>query len=151
MSYTRTLYHIIFRTKYSVPAIDIAYEDELYRYIWGFVKNKESILYRINGMPDHLHLFIELSPKFALADFMRDLKCSTSKWLQANPHFPLFQGWATGYAAFTYSQNEKEVVINYIKRQKEHHLSVNLETELRNLLTENGCEIDEKFIMQDND
>ena len=71
MSYTRLLYHIVFRTKHSVPAIEIAHEGELYSYIWGFIKNKDSILYRIGGMPDHIHLLIELSVKLALADFMR--------------------------------------------------------------------------------
>jgi hypothetical protein len=44
MSYYNLLYHVIFRTKYSIPAIDIAWEKELYTYIWGFIKNKGSKL-----------------------------------------------------------------------------------------------------------
>ncbi len=150
MSYTRLLYHLVFRTKYSIPAIDIMYETELYRYIWGFIKNKNSILYRIGGMPDHLHLLIELSATLALADFVRDLKNSSGKWLRENPQFPLFQGWGTGYAAFTYSLNEKETIINYIKNQKEHHATVSLEEEIRGLLAENGCVVKEEYFMKDN-
>jgi REP element-mobilizing transposase RayT len=51
------------------------------------------MLYRINGMPDHLHLFVELAAKLSLSDFVRDLKTSTAKWLTNNPLFPYFQGW----------------------------------------------------------
>jgi hypothetical protein len=32
--------------------------------------------------------------------------------------FPRFEGWQQEYAAFTYSINEKDVVIDYIKNQK---------------------------------
>jgi len=58
MSYCRLFYHIVFRTKDSVYAINEENEKILYDYIWGFVKAHQSILHRINGMPDHLHLFV---------------------------------------------------------------------------------------------
>ena len=151
MSYTRLLYHIIFRTKYSIPAIEIAHEKELYQYAWGLVKNKESMLYRIGGMPDHLHLFVELVAKLSLSDFVRELKTSTGKWLTNNPLFPHFQGWGKGYAAFTYGPEEKDTVIHYIATQKEHHRRYTLEAELRTLLSQHGCTIDEKYFMNDND
>ncbi|MFA6816428.1 MAG: hypothetical protein WCS73_09050, partial [Lentisphaeria bacterium] len=34
-------YHIIFRTKYNEQTINKAYADDLYRYIWGIIKNKK--------------------------------------------------------------------------------------------------------------
>ena len=151
MSYTRLLYHIIFRTKHSIPAISIAHEKELYKYIWGFVKNKESMLYRINGMPDHLHLFVELAAKLSLSDFVRELKTSTGKWLKNNTLFPSFQGWGRRYAAFTYGPEEKDAVIRYIADQKTHHAQVSMEEELRTLLAEHGCEIDERYFMNDDE
>ena len=73
MSFYNLLYHVIFRTRYSIPAIDIARESELYKYMWGFIQNKGSKLYRIGGMPDHLHILMEVTVKIALADFIRDL------------------------------------------------------------------------------
>ena len=79
MSYTRNLYHIIFRTKYGEPTIGEENEDKLYRYIWGFIKDHNSILYRINGMPDHIHLFAELHPTIAVAEFVQKLKTTTHR------------------------------------------------------------------------
>lgn len=151
MSYTRLFYHIVFRTKYSIPSIDIAYEDELYRYIWGIVQNKEGVLFRIGGMPDHLHLFVELTGKQSIADFVREVKASSSKWLKSNPHFPLFSGWGKRYAAFSYSLKDKEKIINYIAGQKVHHSRVSMEDELRSLLAEQGCVIDDRYFMNDDD
>jgi REP element-mobilizing transposase RayT len=150
MSYFRLLYHIVFRTKYRHPTILISYEKELYNYIWGFTKNKDSKLYRIGGMPDHLHLLLDLSAKLALADFMRDLKTSSAKWLKTNTHFPAFQGWGNGYAAFTYNIKEKDTIVNYIMNQKEHHARVKFEDEIHDLFQANGCGDMEKYFLEDN-
>ncbi len=43
MSYTRLLYHIVFRTKESQKTINEKHEKELYAYILGFIKNLSSI------------------------------------------------------------------------------------------------------------
>ena len=150
MSYTRLFYHIVFRTKYRISCIDVRYEEELYRYIWGIINNKGGVLYRIGGMPDHIHLFTELTGKQSIADFVRDIKASSSKWLKENPHFPFFQGWGQKYAAFSCGINDKDRIINYIATQKEHHSNVSLEDELRQLLGEHECEINEEYFLTDN-
>ena len=149
MSYTRLFYHIVFRTKYRIPCIDEAHEDELYRYIWGIINNKNGILYRIGGMPDHVHLFVELTGMQSVSDFVRDVKAFSSKWLRDNKHFPLFQGWGKKFAAFSYGIDDKDRIIRYIARQKEHHAIVSLEDELRELLRWHGCEVNEQYFMND--
>ena len=111
----------------------------------GFIKNKNCFLYRINGMEDHLHILCDLHPTIALADFMRDIKTSSSIWLKKSGKFPEFEGWADGYAALTYSWTDKEMIIDYIKNQQEHHKVESFEDELRRLLKEFGIEVDEKY------
>ena len=122
MSYTRLLYHLIFRPRYSRPAITEAHEKLLYHYIWGIVKAKGGVLYRIGGMPDHLHLLVQLPPTLSLSDFMHDLKLSTHYFLREHrEEFPLFEGWGKSYGALTCSARDKERVTAYIQNQKEHH------------------------------
>lgn len=150
MSYTNLLYHIVFRTKHSRPTICQAYEENLYRYIWGFVKNHKSVLYRINGMPDHLHLLVRLHPTIAVSDFMKNLKISTHKWLDEHKDwFPDFEAWSRGYCALSYSEKDKEMITNYIKKQKEHHAKEAYMDEVRRLLEECGVEIDERYFEED--
>ena len=97
MSYCRLFYHIVFRTKDSVYAINEENEKILYDYIWGFVKSHHSILHRINGMPDHLHLFVELHQTISVAEFVRKLKKSTHRFLDENKSlFPEFTAWSVG-------------------------------------------------------
>ncbi len=146
-SYRQILYHLIFRTKNSRKTIDQAHAKELYAYIMGFIKNKGCFLYRINGMEDHLHILCDLHPKIALADYMRDLKTSSSVWLKQTGKFSLFEGWADGYAALTYAWKDKDMIINYIKKQQEHHKKESFEDELKRLLREHGIGVDERFFL----
>ena len=150
MAYTNLLYHIVFRPKNSEPVISLAHEEVLYRYIWGYVTNKKGTLYRIGGMPDHIHMLVLLPPTLAISDFVHDLKISISVFLSSKKdEFPKFKGWAKSYCALTYSKHEKDVVLNYIKNQKEHHKKVSFKDELVALLEEMGVEADLKYLFLD--
>jgi len=149
MSYTRLLYHIIFRTKYSEQTINHTHADDLYRYIWGIIKNKKGILYRINGMPDHLHLFVQLPPSMSVADFVHDVKGNSSKWLMSNPLFPMFRGWASEYAAISYCERDRETIVNYIIRQREHHQTESFHNEITRIFDENGLTDKKEFFLKD--
>jgi putative transposase len=146
MSYRQILYHIVFGTKYRSPTITHAHCEELYRYIWGVVKSKKGKLFRINGVEDHIHLLSDLHPSVALADFVKDIKVSSSLWMKASGLFPDFEGWAEGYGAFTYSIKERDRVTNYIKKQKEHHQKVTFNDEYKALLDEHGIPYNEKHL-----
>ena len=150
MAYTNLLYHIVFRPKNSAQVIVVDKEEMLYRYIWGFVENKKGVLYRIGGMPDHVHMLVQLPATIAVADFVRDLKTATNVYLKGNKDsFPKFDGWAKSYCALSYSIREKDMVVNYIKSQKEHHKRVTFRDEFLALLKESGVEVDMKYFMVD--
>ena len=145
MAYTQILYHIVLRTKWSEPSIIQENAPSLYKYIWGIIKNKQGTLYRINGMEDHIHILSDLHPSLALADFVKSIKVATSLWMKQSPDFPSFKGWGEGYAAFTYAYKQKEVLINYIKRQQVHHRKENTRDELMRIWKENGMDTDVRY------
>ena len=149
MSYTISYYHIIFHTLHNKPTIEEEHEKELYRYIWGLCKNKNVFLHRVGGMPNHLHLMVNLPSSLSLADFVRELKTSTSSWMKSNPNFPLFEGWSEGYAGLSCGRNDVERVVNYIKNQKRHHCGISFVDEIKTVFEENGIEIQEKFFSKD--
>ena len=149
MSYTNTMYHIVLRTRRSEPTIVIEHERDLYAYIMGFVNNMNGKLYRIGGMPDHVHLLVSLPATLAMSKFVQELKVSTSKWLKANADFPRFEGWSREYAGFSYGLRDKDTIVNYIKNQKEHHSRKTFREEYLAFLQENGMSIDEKYLMPD--
>ena len=147
MAYTKLIYHIVLRTYQGTVPIAEAYERDLYMYIYGFCKNHSCVLYRINGMPDHLHLLVGLHPSIAVATFVHDLKIATNNFFTSNREkFPLFVKWAEGYCALSYSEHDKSRVMQYIIDQKVHHSKISARDELIGLLKEMGVEFDERYI-----
>ena len=144
-SYRQVFYHIVFATKHREPTIADAHCQELYRFIWDVIRNRNCKLYQINGVEDHLHLLVDLHPSVALATLLRDIKSNSSFWMKESGMFPEFQGWQTGYGAFTCSFLEKNRIIGYIKKQKEHHRQESSATELKRLLNENGVPYEDTY------
>ncbi len=147
MSYRQIFYQIVFGTKNRIPAIEESHCEELYKYIWGIINKKKCKLYRINGVEDHIHIFSDLDPTISLANYIKDIKVASSIWMKECGHFPKFNGWQDSYAALTYSIREKEMIINYIKNQKEHHKVESFFDEYKRLLIESGIEFDEKYLL----
>jgi putative transposase len=114
-SYRQLLYHLVFRTKDSPPTIKQDHSDQLYAYITGIIKNKSSHLYRINGVENHLHILTDLHPSIALADFMREIKTSSSLWMKSSGYFPAFNGWSEGYGSFTCSYMDMGIFITLLR------------------------------------
>jgi len=121
--------------------------EDLYKYIWGVLTNKNCHLYRINGVEDHLHILTHIHPTVSLANLVKDIKLSSSDWIKENGIFKRFSGWQKGYGAFTAAQKDKDRIIRYIKNQEKHHQKKSFKDELRKLLEEAGIEFDEKYLV----
>lgn len=146
MSHRQITYQIVFGTKYRKPCINEEHCKELYQYIWGIIENHKCKLLRINGVEDHVHILSDLHPTIALADYVKNIKVASSKWMKESGKFPDFEGWGEGYGAFTYTIRERDTVIEYIKNQKEHHKTITFIEEYIALLKEHGIEYDEKYL-----
>ena len=143
MSYYRHIYHIVFRTYKSDYAINEENEKELYSFIWGYCNNNGHYLYRVGGMPDHLHILVELRPEVSVSTFVQVIKQCSSRKLKNDPRFPLFRGWNKGFASFTYHRSLLDTVKNYIKNQKMHHKQKKFIEEVKDLYDEHGVPYDE--------
>jgi len=150
MSHVVLYYHIVWRTKRSEFTITEEYEKELYAYLLGYCRNKGAKLIRIGGMPDHIHLLISIRPDISVSEFVQVMKVESSKWLKTQKqHFPYFNGWGNGYAAFTYSERDKEMIRHYIMNQKQHHQTISFRTEYDNILISWGLNPKEDMFFVD--
>jgi REP element-mobilizing transposase RayT len=145
-TYAQTLYQIVFSTKYRFPSLDACGRPELFKDMWGILKNHKCHLYRINGVGDHIHIITSLHSSISLANLVKDLKLGSSSFIKEKNLFPKFGGWQDGYSAFTYSQDAKDNLIEYVKNQEEHHKTVDFREELITLLKEHGVDFDEKYL-----
>jgi len=140
------VYHVIFSTKDREPSIIPGFRDEVHRYMGGIIKGEGGILLQIGGMPDHVHLVIKLKPVHALAEIMRKLKGSSSKWINDQNRLPGRFGWQEGYGAFTVSESLIPSVIRYVSEQEKHHRNLSFKDELIRILELNRVEYDERYL-----
>lgn len=145
-TYIQTLYQIVFSTKHRERTLAQSDRPELYKYIWGVLKQKKCHLYRVNGIEDHIHIITSLHQSQSLAGLVKDIKLSADSFIKEKNIFPDFQGWQIGYAAFTYSIDAKDNLIEYVKNQEHHHTKKTFKEELIELLQEHGIEYDEKYL-----
>ena len=148
-SYRQALHHIVFCTKYRKNTLTTEQHENLFKYIYGIIKNRKAYLYQINGTENHIHIFCDLHSSVGIGDFVKEIKTASNSWIKHSGKFPNFLSWAEGYCSISYNNKDKDMIINYIKNQKEHHKKLSFEDELRALLIENGIEFDEKYLFVD--
>lgn len=146
-TYTQILYQFVFTPKYQQPVLIKEGREKLFKYMWNTLKNKKCHPYAINGVENHIHILTHVHPSIAVSDLIKDLKVSSSIWIKEENIFPDFISWQVGYGAFTYSQDVKKKLINYINNQEEHHLKKqSLEEEYIELLKSYGIEFDMQYL-----
>ena len=146
-TYTQIIYQIVFSTKKREHTLSDDNRKELFKYIWGILKNKKCHLYQIGGVADHIHIVTHLHPSVALSSLVKDIKLASSEHIKSHKLFPKFNGWQEGYGAFTYSIKEKDRLIEYVKNQEAHHKRKNFREEYIEFLNEHEVEFDEKYLL----
>ena len=138
--------HIVFSTKNHVRYIKPGIEAELYAYIGGTIKAIGGIPFMINGMGDHIHIFSTLPKTVALSKFVEDIKRSSSRWIKTKGIAYQYFAWQNGYAGFSVSSSQKDIVVRYIANQKEHHKTLSYKEEVIKFLKEYSIDYDEKYL-----
>jgi REP element-mobilizing transposase RayT len=82
-SLARIYLHIIFSTKDRIPFLaDNEVRQHTHSYLLGACKELGVPPVRIGGVADHIHIACSLNRTVAIADFIRDIKRTSSSWLK---------------------------------------------------------------------
>ena len=111
----------IWSTKNREPLINYSIEQKLYNFMSDLLREQDCPVRIINGMPDHVHCLFLLSPKKSIADVIKQIKGSSSHFMNQENIIPEKFAWQNGYAAYSVSESVLEKVYQYIKNQKPHH------------------------------
>ncbi|GAA3761012.1 IS200/IS605 family transposase [Flavobacterium ginsengiterrae] len=122
-TYSKLYIQIVFAVKGRQNLISKKWKDEIYKYITGIVSNQKQKLIAINGMPDHIHILVGIKPNISLSDLVRDIKSSSSKFINEQKWINGKFEWQKGFGAFSYGHSQLSNVIKYIENQEEHHKS----------------------------
>ena len=145
-TYAALHYHIVFSTKNRVPYLTPDIEQRVWAYIGGVARKHQMTALQIGGFDDHIHVQIIAPATVAPSQIAQYLKGDSSKWIHET--FPALHdfAWQEGYAAFTVSKSKLESVVDYIKKQREHHQQRSFQEEYLDFLRKHGVEYDERYV-----
>jgi REP element-mobilizing transposase RayT len=138
---SRNLVHCVFSTK---ERRDLIRDPEcLWKRLAIIAKAKNISLLTAGGTANHVHLLIALSPVMTLSSAVQNLKAHSSRWMKED--VPLF-AWQEGYGAFGVAESQRQIVLNYIGTQAEHHHKWSYEQEFVTLVRKSGVEYDPRYL-----
>jgi REP element-mobilizing transposase RayT len=141
-SYTRIFIHAVWATKNRELLISDTLEKQLFTFMKQQFTELGCPVLRINGMPDHVHCLFLLDPKKAITDVIKQIKGSSSHFINSQKLIDEKFSWQTGYGAFGVSESVKDRVVQYIDNQKEHHRKKSFQEEYEVFLKFNGFVVD---------
>lgn len=147
-TFTQIYIHVVFSVQNRLSLIKPEWKIELYKYITGIIQNNGHKLITINGMPDHLHIFINMKPIQSLSDLIQDIKGDSSKWLNNKGFLKNKFEWQVGYGAFSYSISQINSVIKYINNQEIHHKKRTFIEEYIDFLEKFKVQYDKRYIFK---
>ena len=145
-TFTNLLFHIVYSTRYRRPTIEKRWQDELYGYVGGIIREHKGTLLCMGGVQDHVHLLAKLSPTIAITDMLRLIKANSSKMINETlrPRIPF--EWQSGYAAFSVSGSQFSTVKQYILNQESHHRRKSFQDEFIQLLERHNISYDLRYV-----
>ncbi len=147
-TYTQIYIHIVFAVQDRHSLLPKKHLEEGYKYLTGILKNRGQKPLAIGGMPDHVHLFIGMNPNVALSDLVRDVKASSSGFINEKQWVPGKFRWQAGYGAFSYARSQVDQVCRYVLNQEQHHARKSFKEEYLGLLRKFDVAYDEQYLFR---
>lgn len=145
-TFSQIYIQLVFVVKGRENLLKKTFREEVFKYMSGIVKAKGQKSIIINGVEDHVHLFIGLKPSMRLSDLVRDIKNNTTNFINEKKFVPGRFAWQEGYGAFSYSQSHMDNVYQYIFNQERHHQKKSFKEEYRELLEKFQIDYKEEFL-----
>ena len=145
-TYTQLYIQLVFAVKRREDLIPKEHKNEVYKYMTGIIQNHKHKLLAINGMPDHVHIFIGQSPDQSLSKLVSEVKTYTTKFIKKQPWMRHDFSWQKGFGAFSYSRSHIDAVVKYIANQEQHHAKRTFKAEYLDMLEKFEVEYDERYI-----
>jgi putative transposase len=147
-TFSQIYIHVVFAVKGRENLISRSWKDDLHKYIAGIIKGKNQKPIIVNGIHDHIHVFIGLRPSIALSDLVRDIKNNSSNFVNEKKFVNGKFSWQEGYGAFSYSHSDIQNVYNYISNQEEHHKKTTFHEEYIGFLKKFEIQYDERYLFE---
>lgn len=147
-SYSQIYLHYVFAVKGRQNLLQKPWREEVFKYISGIIKGKNQKPIIVNGVSDHVHVFVGLKPAMPIPDLIRDIKNNSSNFINENKWVKGKFSWQEGYGVFSYSHSQIDNLYRYIANQEAHHQEKTFKDEYIDFLKKFEIDYDEKYLFE---
>jgi REP element-mobilizing transposase RayT len=145
-TYTQIYLQFVFAVKFREALIQSKYQKEVFPFIAGLIDSMGHKSYAVNGMPDHVHIFMSFNAKHSPAETIKEIKRASSNFINEKKWFPGKFQWQSGYGCFSYGKSQVDKVVNYVLNQREHHRKATFRREYLDFLDKFDVEFDKRYL-----
>ena len=147
-TFTQLYIQLVFSPKHRERLLVEKIRPRIFEYISGIITNLGHKSIIINGVADHVHLFLGLNPKISVSETVKEVKRSSTIFINNQKFFPGKFEWQEGYGGFSYGRSQIERVYDYIKNQEKHHQKQSFKMEYMEFLKKNEIEFEEQYLFE---
>jgi REP element-mobilizing transposase RayT len=149
-TYSQIYIQVVFAVKGRQNLLHKDWRDDVFKYMSGIIKNKGQKPIIVNGVSDHVHVFIGLKPSMALSDLVRDVKNNSTNFINDHPWIKGKFSWQEGYGAFSRVASHSQIgnVYDYILNQEKHQSKQTFQEEYADFLKRFEIEHDVKYLFE---
>jgi len=145
-SLSKVILHISFSTKNREAWLDPSVRPRMHAYLATICRDLNGDFVHVGGVSDHVHIVTTLPRTLSQAQFVEQIKKTSSKWMKGVDADYRGFFWQKGYAAFSVSPSQLDAVLEYVDTQQEHHRTRTFQEEYRELLHRHGIDFDERYV-----
>ena len=102
-SLCKVILHVIFSTKDRKPWLDSNVRPRMHAYVATICRDLGADFVHVGGVPDHVHVLTTLARTLSQAQFIEQIKKTSSKWIKTVDARYRGFSWQRGYGAFSVS------------------------------------------------
>ncbi len=116
-SYTKVIIHFVWSTKYRKRFVTRELRPKLFDHIIHYSRNNGIIIDSLGIQLEHLHVMVYLRRNQNVDSVAKLIKGKSSHWINSeNLIHPKFS-WQKGYAAFSVSPYQADIIRSYVRNQ----------------------------------
>ena len=113
--------HLVWATHKRKALLTEDIERAVYRCIESEAHRSGCVVLAIGGMPDHVHLLVQVPSTVSAAALAKQVKGVSSTMVRDRMELEEPFRWQENYAAFSVSRSHLTRVMDYVKNQKARH------------------------------
>jgi len=147
-TFSQIYIHIVFAVNGRSNLLQEPWREEVFKYMAGIIKGKNQKSIIVNGVSNHVHLFVGIKPSMSVSDLVRDVKNNSTNFINDRKLIHGKFSWQEGFGSFSYSHSQIDHVYQYILNQKEHHRKRTFKEEYLDFLKKFEIEYNEKYLFE---